>query len=82
MKIRYLFVLLLAGCTANTAPLVSDVSDSAVKIQAGTSVPMAEVDAKAAEACARYGKTRSDALSSRLIEGEWAYYQEALYSCL
>lgn len=77
---RYIAVLfLLAGCVAQP-PIISDINDSAVHIQASVSVPMDELDAKAAEGCAVYGKTRTDGLSARRF-GEYGYMREVLYAC-
>lgn len=67
----------LAGCVA-PQPVVSDVNDSSVKIQAPLFMDTVRIDAKAAEACAIYGKTRSDQLSHRDIGN---FRGEFLYAC-
>ena len=68
-------VLVLAGCAA---PIVSDVSDSSVKVQAPAYTNIEEINAKAAEACAIYGKQRSEHLSYQDVGN---FKREHLYAC-
>lgn len=75
---RLLLVLLvLAGCQP---PVISEISDSAVKIQHSVDIKKAEVDAKAAEACAVYGKKPTTALSDSCASDN-CYVVNTLYAC-
>lgn len=77
-------ILVLAAC-ATPPPAISDIDGDHVKIQglgrfanlSGDYI-LTEFDAKAAEACAIYGKTPSDALSVRQLGN---YDIEVLYAC-
>lgn len=71
----FLSILVLAGCAT---PVVSDVSDSSVKIQAGAYASIEEINTKAAEACAIYGKQRSNHLSYQEVGN---FKREHLYAC-
>ena len=75
--IAVLFVLVLAGCQP---PVISDISDSAVKIQHSPEFKQAEVDAKAIEACAIYGKKPTGPLSEKCATNN-CYIVESLYAC-
>jgi hypothetical protein len=46
--------LMMAACLSKA--VVTDISDSAVKIQTNNSTPEAEIDSRARAACATYGK--------------------------
>jgi hypothetical protein len=73
---RVLIILLaLAGCYA---PAISEISDSAVRVQYAVD-NTSGVDAEAAKGCALYGK-QSIRLSDRCASDN-CYVREALYSC-
>ena len=77
---RALIILsILAGCAA-AAPIISDISDSAVHVQARVDVPMADLNAKADEACAVYGKARSEPMSEKRF-GDYDSIRNVLYAC-
>ncbi len=55
-RMKFSLVLLsLAGCAAPA--VISDINDSALKVQANVYTPMNEVNAKAREGCQIYNKT-------------------------
>lgn len=80
MRPVFVLALLLTGCLGAEAPIISDIDDSSVKIQVNAAVPQDQVDAKAAEGCAVYGKQRTEALSERRF-GQYGYMREVLYAC-
>ena len=73
-------VLALAGCTA--APqkaVISDISDSALKVVAPASMPMANVDIEAQSGCGIYSK-RAYPISSVCFD-QYCTRKEYLFSC-
>lgn len=53
-RLAALAVVALSGCAMQ--PVISDISDSSLKVQGNAQTPKEAVDAKAAEGCALYGK--------------------------
>ena len=70
-----LFVLALAGCYA---PAISEISDSAVRVQYAVD-NVSGVDAEAANGCALYGKKAVRVSDRCAIDN--CYIREALYVC-
>ncbi len=70
-----LFVLALAGCQP---PMISDISDSAVRVQYAVD-NKSGVDAEAAEGCSLYGK-QAVRISDRCVSDN-CYIRETLYAC-
>ena len=71
----FLSVLVLAGCYA---PTISEISDSAVRVQYAVD-NTSGIEAEAANGCALYGK-KAVRLSDRCASDN-CYVREALYAC-
>lgn len=71
-------VLFLAAC-ATRPPVVSDISDSSVKVQGTVAHSADEIAATAQDACALYGKSPSG-LSERCLDG-YCLSKEWLFAC-
>ena len=69
--------LLLVGCA--TPPVISDISDSSVKVQAGLGTPVDAVDSEAARGCGIYDK-KPERLSFRCLD-EYCFRKEYLFAC-
>ena len=77
---RTIFVpllVLLAGCAAPA--IVSDISDSALKVQANVYTPMGEVLGAAREGCAIYDKTPVSI--SHTCQDQYCIRKEYLFAC-
>lgn len=67
----------LAGCSST--PVISDISDSSVKVQSQAASADATVMAKANEGCGLY-KKKAVALSRRCLDG-YCINKEYLFAC-
>lgn len=72
-----LALLVLAACAAPA--VISDISDSALRIQVNALTPPAEIAQRARDGCAIYGK-EPVAISSRCVGGNCDYH-ELLFAC-
>ena len=77
-RVLSLTVLMFAG-GCRTAPVIADISDSAIVVQQLMTTPMADVVAEAERGCALYGK-KSKQLSYTCVDG-YCFTKRHLFAC-
>ncbi len=80
MKVLFpavVIVLLVSGCAAPA--VISDISDSSLKVQGGFGTTDADIQMKAAEGCALYNK-KPVRISHVCIDG-YCFRKSVLFAC-
>ena len=74
-----LFALLFAAACQPAPAVISDISDSALTVQAGTGTTRADIEAQAVEGCGLYDREPVE-ISQRCLD-EYCFRKAILFAC-